>query len=435
MTLDERQVPADTDHSLVERLCRYRGLTSILSSDELRSVTSPATTGAGLRRITSEQMFERVRPYLKEYGITRVANVTHLDRLGLPVHTAYKPNGLSLASGSGKGLTDADSAAGAAMEAIEQSMWERHRLDVVRCSLRDLERQGVPVADPAQLARLQGNIWNANQFIDWSTMTDLVTGDEVWVPADVVGIPLHRRTWIASDLGTFTTSTNGLASGSDLAEATLSALFEVLERDAITLAKLNPRTPDLDLGAVLAVAGPDVTRLLETITAKGMVLKVHDATNEACLPTYIATIYDALHPGTGVFMGYGNAFDPQRALVRAITEAAQSRGLILAGARDDLYATTRRAATRASSQVPIPDAGGDHPVAHPSVDPGDVAAALDLLCTAAARCGTPQVLVRRFTEPGDPAQVVRVVVPGLEGYPFENVALGPRARAVVEARS
>jgi ribosomal protein S12 methylthiotransferase accessory factor len=43
--------------------------------------------------------------------------------------------------------------------------------------------------------------------------------------------------------------------------------------------------------------------------------------------------------------------------------------------------------------------------------------------------GIERVLVKRHTAPSDPVQVVRVIVPGLEGYRFEQYTPGPRARA------
>ncbi len=51
---------------------------------------------------------------------------------------------------------------------------------------------------------------------------------------------------------------------------------------------------------------------------------------------------------------------------------------------------------------------------------------------ALAGAGMPQVLVKRHTKPGDPVQVVRVIVPGLEGYRFEHYTPGPRARAAMK---
>lgn len=57
--------------------------------------------------------------FMPRMGITRLANVTGLDSIGLPVYTAIRPNSRSLATSQGKGF-DADSAkASARMESIE----------------------------------------------------------------------------------------------------------------------------------------------------------------------------------------------------------------------------------------------------------------------------------------------------------------------------
>ena len=52
-----------------------------------------------------EETLERLRPHLATMGITRVANVTGLDRTGVPVVMVVRPNARSVAVSQGKGLT------------------------------------------------------------------------------------------------------------------------------------------------------------------------------------------------------------------------------------------------------------------------------------------------------------------------------------------
>jgi YcaO-like protein with predicted kinase domain len=432
MSLDVLVTEAERDRHLRAAL---PGLHSLLTPEERRATTAPVPPGRGLRRMSNDEMLARVTPHLRDYGITRIANLSYIDRLGLPVHTAYKPNGLSLASGSGKGVTQGDSALGAAMEAIEQSVWEDLDPAVIRLAQRDLERECVPFADGGLLARVAGNLWHPGLVIDWTPMVDLMTGEQVWVPADLVTVPARREPAIARSLAAFMPGSNGLASGHDVAEALMSALFEVLERDAITMGPLTIRTAAPDVDALAADVGGDVAWLTEVIQSHKMSLRISDVTTDAGIPTYAAQLYDLMEPKSGVFGGYGNGFDVHRALVRAITEAVQSRGVIIAGARDDIFATSRRAATRISNHQAPPPPGGAAPIVHRALHAPDVCTALQLLAEAAARSGCPQVLVSRHSNPGDPAQVVRVVVPGLEGYHFSNYSPGPRARAAVVASS
>ena len=60
----------------------------------------------GLHRIcTAQQTLDRILPIKHEFGITRLANVTGLDRIGLPVALAIRPNARSIAVSQGKGST------------------------------------------------------------------------------------------------------------------------------------------------------------------------------------------------------------------------------------------------------------------------------------------------------------------------------------------
>src|SRR5215471_21083408 len=69
-----------------------------------------------------------LQPKLAAVGITRLADVTGLDRVGLPVVLAVRPLGRSLAVSQGKGLTREQAAVSAILEAMELHHAERHRL-------------------------------------------------------------------------------------------------------------------------------------------------------------------------------------------------------------------------------------------------------------------------------------------------------------------
>src|ERR1700712_3043758 len=72
------------------------------------------------RLVPPAQTVERVRPMLRALGITRVADVTGLDSIGIPVVMVCRPNARSLSVAQGKGQ-DLDAArASGLMESIEQ---------------------------------------------------------------------------------------------------------------------------------------------------------------------------------------------------------------------------------------------------------------------------------------------------------------------------
>lgn len=57
------------------------------------------------RARTAEETWRTISAKLKDYDITRVAEVTHLDCIGIPVFVAVRPNAGSLAVSQGKGAT------------------------------------------------------------------------------------------------------------------------------------------------------------------------------------------------------------------------------------------------------------------------------------------------------------------------------------------
>jgi ribosomal protein S12 methylthiotransferase accessory factor len=60
----------------------------------------------GTHRVrTPEQTLEIITPRLADYGITRLADVTGLDDLGVPVVMAVRPLAATLSVAQGKGAT------------------------------------------------------------------------------------------------------------------------------------------------------------------------------------------------------------------------------------------------------------------------------------------------------------------------------------------
>src|SRR3954454_14847593 len=58
-------------------------------------------------------------PLMARMGITRLGNITGLDRIGIPVAVAVRPNSRSVSVSQGKGFELSQALASALMEAIE----------------------------------------------------------------------------------------------------------------------------------------------------------------------------------------------------------------------------------------------------------------------------------------------------------------------------
>lgn len=376
-------------------------------------------TESGLRTCETDRLRASLEPYLVDYGITRVAHLTGFDQVGLPVHMAVKPQGLSLSSGSGKGSVANASWVSAVMEAAEQTVWESldDKHEVASESM--MRTMGVPVVDASRLPLLRGASYHPDLPISWTPGWDLVHGEEVYVPGNIVQL----RAPASGALFPFVTGSNGLASGAHVLEAALSGLQESIERDGLTLNSQVRAVPLVSAGTLLAEVAPSVA---ERIEQSGLRLEVRDCTTEIGVPIIVAYLHDDDGP-TGTFKGAGAGPSTAIALVRAVTEAAQARCLIVAGARDDIFESTRSAGTGSIARPTTP-APPTQLTTRVDIRPSSVLDTLQWMVECLVEHGFDRIVVVRHTLPGDPVQVVRVLVPGLEGYPFAHAALGDRAQ-------
>jgi len=97
------------------------------------------------RSIPPAETIARVRPYFAQMGIARVANVTGLDRIGLPVIMVSRPNSRSVAVSQGKGLSLDSAIASGVMQAAETWHGERIARPLRYASFADLARDSAVI--------------------------------------------------------------------------------------------------------------------------------------------------------------------------------------------------------------------------------------------------------------------------------------------------
>jgi YcaO-like protein with predicted kinase domain len=305
-----------------------------------REWTMPKGHFSGTHRVCSPlETLERLQPIRAKVGITRLANVTGLDTIGLPVWIAIRPNSRGLSTSQGKGLSHDAAKVSALMEGIEGWHGENIDLPLRFGSPEALLAKGA-IADLAGLSYYAGAAPRPDMPLNWIEGWDLVTGSSCHVPFEAVGTD-----YVTGPNGTlqsgFVQSSNGLSGGNHIVEAVTHALFEVIERDAVARSAQLLRTYDSDRMVDLdTVTDPDCCKVLDLIRAAGTQVAVLDLTCDTGIPVFAATIVDAdasLRWRTlPVFSGYGCHSLPGIALLRAINEAVQSRLTYITGSRDDI---------------------------------------------------------------------------------------------------
>lgn len=290
------------------------------------------------RALAPEDTVAKLRTHWKRLGITRLADQTGLDRLGIPCFAAFRPNSRSLANNQGKGLTAAFARASAIMEATEFAVAEDPYGPFFRSSLAALEASGMTAISPDRFLPAD-TPFHREQAVDWMTATNVFDESPVAVPRDLVTI-LGQE----GEIPGISRTTNGLASGNTRAEALFHGLCEIIERDAFTFwsfldwqSRLRRVLDPRDL------ADPVVSDLVDRVEQAGMTMRLFDQTHDLGVPTIMAAIGDlraSRDSYCDLAAGYGTHPVPARAAIRAITEAAQSRITSIAGARDDIPPAT-----------------------------------------------------------------------------------------------
>lgn len=384
-------------------------------------------TRADKRRAFADEVNRHSGDAQKKYGITRIGDLTHLDSVGIPVFTSARPLSCTVTIQSGKSLDPAMARAGAIVEGIEYAAAERPWGEWDICKGVALPGKHIPLD---RLPLCYGSLWKPETPIAWEKALHLNEDEPWWVPSDMIW--LRQRAY--TPFFQFQMTTNGLGSGCSFLDASLSALYEVIERDAWTLFQYasdqkNVFPPKVDLTTL----GGETREILDRITQSGMRAYLVDITTELGIPSFRALLYDVSLGNSGSYCGHGCHFDPFISMNRALLEAAQSRAAFTAGARDDLFRrgflflrqTDHSGDLRFLDALPFEEPLERYPVTF-----ADEEDELRAILKRLTRHGFYDVLVKELAqEPigSGTLSIVRAIVPGLEPHHCEMWAPGRRA--------
>lgn len=383
-------------------------------------------------------------------GVTRIADITGLDRVGIPVYSSVVPlsaDGISVYNG--KGQRPIDAKVGALMEAIERQTAIQARLPYVVASYGELSLRARAL-----------NPWRINKelFADftrqskcaWVRGTDLFSDEPCWVPAKLAGylwddVPCSSP-FVVDD-------THGLASGNNQLEAICHALCELVERDAWTFAELGAKCLPAarsrivtgrmkrsdDLGYCPCIDLPEDNQLVRAFVAAGLRPYVRDITSALGVPTFLASVVDESNFAFPMaHLGFGAHPNAEVALRRALTEVAQSRCVDIQSVREDILpanvavdefaAHTRRISAVNRKSWTLGESQERRPFASiPSHAFDDLQMDLEFLLERLQAAGLDEAIVVDLTPDCASHAVVRVIVPGLELWATDHGRLGPRA--------
>lgn len=262
--------------------------------------------------LSPDKLFER-------WEITRVAELTDLDIIGVPVWSAIRPMGNYICVSGGKNLSNTLARAAAIGEAIETSIMEKPKRESCRCRPYSIE-----VLDNFPLLR---DPIPDDLLVSEELVCHYQSGKKVHYPSNLIWLDLPR-----GDL--WQRSSNGQALGSTINDAILTGLYECVERDAWTLRRALQKKYDLVPQQVdLSDAPPQVSELIRRCNQAGIEVIIFEITLDIKFPIYQAML---LGGDFAPAAGYGTSIQSAIAIESAILEAIQTRAVFIAGARNDV---------------------------------------------------------------------------------------------------
>lgn len=354
-------------------------------------------------------LLPRARAAAEVAGVTRLAELTRLDKLGLPVWQAVRPLSRALSVHQGKGATDAEAQIGALLEAVESHHAESFDAEGPICRFEALPKgQRPPML--SDFARERDAPPAEDAAHRWVEASELVSGSSIYLPFELVSLDLTQN--VPSP---FDRASNGVATGGSRDEALAVAFQEVIERDAVTEWRVQGLLARMaDTLRLDSVPFAWLHEWRERVERAGAHLRFYRIRSITGMPVFVCELNDLGKDAVPYRAIHGSACHavPEIALFKALAEAIQSRATFIAGAREDLlpsdYLADARDAIEIAFGLPLPP--GMRGAEWGEIAAGPIGA--PAIAEALARDGYPQVAAIDLGMPAG-LHVVRTFVCGL----------------------
>jgi thioglycine synthase len=421
-------------------------------------------TSKGTSRIQPvEATLEKVNPMINEIGISRIANITDMDRLKIPNYSSVLPGTEDyIWVYGGKGPTKNHAKASAIMESIERfsALQRNYTFKVIQGSYEELSKSYNILTYDEVIEPLSFTLDN-KMIMDYCMGYDLLNEKDILVPAPLVIFRYMPKPPSVNPYAFY--HTNGLASGNVIEEAICHALCEVIERDSTSISEFvssafqyhilrtiensfiqngiklntieskkfiddNGIYPDVDLNNI---DSEQIKYLLKRFENCQITINIKNITSDLGIPTFIASSVEWINHDYGYLVeGHGAHPDSRIALIRAITEVSQSRAANIQGSRDDLRkmkydfedSDDKRSwqFMKSTKNIKFSDIE--------SFYNEDILEDIKLILAKLKKKGLNKSIIVNLTNPKLNIPVVRALVPGLETFKVNKSIVGNRAK-------
>ena len=288
----------------------------------------------GNRSESPQKFLTQVEQVAEKIGLTRVADISYLSPAPYPVYQSCRPAVyLSQVYGQnsgaqGKGSTSIQAKISCIMESIEGYCAEPRVPDLVRGTYNFLRHQHL-IVNPTCFIHRSKRAPHTDEPLMWTPAYSTRIECTVLVPAEAVYFPFISNYY--ETRGIFISGSSGLAAGATYLEATIHALYELIERYYIYCMEVGM----VNIEALFEHELNDT--LLQSLGDRNgadylIQLYCLQLPNIKNLPM----IQCCLVTGDAVYSGWGCSATLDISLSRAISEALQARATHISGSREDM---------------------------------------------------------------------------------------------------
>ncbi len=281
------------------------------------------------KAIRPEDTLKRFYAKVKDLDCVILNEVKRIDngRLDIPVYFSICGDDARALTGTkkqmGKGASPIQAEASACMELAERFSFfsfKSNPANFIRGDYQAMRRAGHPVLDIDLLLKSVHDDRTERGLLEamledipmqWAWATNISRGEEVLVPFS----------WFFT-INEF----NGPSAGNTLEEAALQGICEIVERHVCSLVNHHHLpTPAIDPDSV---KDPVAVELLEKFRKNGIELHLHDFSLDTGICTVAALAIDrsTFPEKSEIVYTAGTTPNPEKALIRAVTEVAQLAG-------------------------------------------------------------------------------------------------------------
>ncbi len=271
----------------------------------------------------SQTAKDAVEKLSKMFDLSNVKLMARRDA----VEGAYSFTGFSdQFSTSGKGLTPDQAKASAIMEFAERYSWltfdyKNYDGYIVK-SFNQLksEAKDLNITEEYFLNNFRG-LDNKKELLEEIKNIPLK-----WIKGD--SLTFGKKAYYPINWHNMVFGTNGLAAGNSIEEAMLQALCEVVERENVFKLFVEERPGnEVDKSSI---KNPLILEVLEKAQKEGIEFKILDISYDYKIPTFVVFGTSSKDEGDLIYKGtgQGSATNPEKALIRAISEYFESYSLI-----------------------------------------------------------------------------------------------------------